>query len=87
MTKEDPAPGNPAVSGKTCRSCGSPPPPPPPPPPMFAPAQNARYETHVFVNDICGKKVLKVCKPDDDLLGVEDLFKVKARPVEFAVDL
>ena len=49
--------------------------------------QDDRYETHVFVNDICGKKVLKVCKPDDDLLGVEDLFKVKARPVEFAVDL
>ena len=29
---------------------------------------------------------MQVCK-EEDMLGVEDLFKVKARPVDFAVDL
>ena len=44
-------------------------------------------EAHDFVNAVCGHEVMQVCKKEEDMLGVEDLFKVKARPVDFAVDL
>lgn len=44
-------------------------------------------EAHGFVNAVCGHEVMRVCKKEEDMLGVEDLFKVKARPVDFAVDL
>lgn len=47
--------------------------------------ENDQHEIHQFVNAICGNNVVDVCK--DNMVGVEDLFKVEARPVEFAVDL
>ena len=44
-------------------------------------------EAHDFVNAVCGDEAMRVCKKEEDMLGVEDLFKVKARPVDFGVDL